>query len=170
MRDANGRFVSKPPANGSLADGETKQPPAPAPVAPPVAPPVARPAAVPSQEAVADPSAATELALIEQAWTKGSAPGANGGYPQKHRHLVSVEHARPVEGVPGAPARRVRHITGKRIDLTISEVRTQYGDPRHLAEARKALADQRKLYGLDGPWREAEPQIEGEVEARLQIE
>jgi DNA-binding CsgD family transcriptional regulator len=36
---------------------------------------------------------------------------------------------------------------------TVAEIVTepQHGDPRYLAEARKALADRRKLWGLDAP-------------------
>ncbi len=38
-------------------------------------------------------------------------------------------------------------------DATVAElvVENQHGDPRYLEEARKALADQRKLWGLDAP-------------------
>jgi hypothetical protein len=66
------------------------------------------------------------------------------------------------------PARRVRKETGHpsssraddsrsgersraRTDLTRTEVQSRVGDPRFLTEARQALADIRKLYGLDAP-------------------
>ncbi len=41
--------------------------------------------------------------------------------------------------------------TGARTDLTRTEVESRVGDPRFLTEARQALADMRKLYGLDAP-------------------
>jgi DNA-binding CsgD family transcriptional regulator len=63
------------------------------------------------------------------------------------------------------PARRVRKETGRpgssrngdprtgengpRTDLTRTDVQSRVGDPRFLAEVREALADLRKLYGLD---------------------
>jgi len=56
------------------------------------------------------------------------------------------------------PAQRVRRTTGKRggipladgsdAELSESQVQTQAGDPRFLAQARGALADIRKIYGL----------------------
>ena len=66
------------------------------------------------------------------------------------------------------PARRVRKETGRSgnsrsgdsrngdrngayTDLTRTEVQSRVGDPRFLTEAREALADLRKLYGLDAP-------------------
>jgi DNA-binding CsgD family transcriptional regulator len=61
------------------------------------------------------------------------------------------------------PARRVRKETGRsgtshsdsgngaRTDLNRTDVQSRVGDPRFLAEAREALADLRKLYGLDAP-------------------
>jgi DNA-binding CsgD family transcriptional regulator len=69
------------------------------------------------------------------------------------------------------PARRIRKETGRpggsrsgdsrgggrggrsdgRTDLTRTEVQSRVGDPRYLTEAREALADLRKLYGLDAP-------------------
>jgi hypothetical protein len=67
------------------------------------------------------------------------------------------------------PSRRVRKESGSRgpgglrngesgggrgssrTDLTRTEVESRVGDPRFLAEAREALADLRKLYGLDAP-------------------
>ena len=41
--------------------------------------------------------------------------------------------------------------SGARTDLTRTEVESRVGDPRFLAQAREALADIRKLYGLDAP-------------------
>jgi hypothetical protein len=40
---------------------------------------------------------------------------------------------------------------GARTDLTRTDVQSRVGDPRFLAQAREALADIRKLYGLDAP-------------------
>jgi len=67
------------------------------------------------------------------------------------------------------PARRVRKESGRagdsrsgerrgnsrgggdRTELTRTDVQSRVGDPRYLTEAREALADLRKLYGLDAP-------------------
>lgn len=62
------------------------------------------------------------------------------------------------------PARRVRKQTGRSggprsgdshgaalTNLTRTDVQSRVGDPRFLTEAREALADIRKLYGLDAP-------------------
>jgi DNA-binding CsgD family transcriptional regulator len=59
------------------------------------------------------------------------------------------------------PMRRVRKESGRpgpgnsrrgaRTDLTRTDVQSRVGDPRYLTEAREALADLRKLYGLDAP-------------------
>ena len=40
---------------------------------------------------------------------------------------------------------------GDRTELTRTDVQSRVGDPRYLTEAREALADLRKLYGLDAP-------------------
>ncbi len=54
-----------------------------------------------------------------------------------------------------ATRRRQRRVEGSGSDdaQTVAEVtvESQYGDPRYLAEARAALADLRKLWGLDAP-------------------
>jgi hypothetical protein len=54
-----------------------------------------------------------------------------------------------------ATRRRQRRVEGGDTDepQTIAEVtvESQHGDPRYLAEARAALADLRKLWGLDAP-------------------
>ncbi|MGO9798728.1 MAG: hypothetical protein ACLPQ0_04630 [Candidatus Binatus sp.] len=64
------------------------------------------------------------------------------------------------------PVRRVKRESGRRgparggsrgergdgrTDLTRTQVESRVGDPRYLTEAREALADIRKLYGLDAP-------------------
>jgi hypothetical protein len=50
---------------------------------------------------------------------------------------------RKSEGGPGGVGATVAEIV----------VENQHGDPRYLEEARKALADHRKLWGLDAPQR-----------------
>jgi predicted transcriptional regulator len=80
---------------------------------------------------------------------------------QKARHTVRLEHIfaeamrawdqskadttrrrqRKSDGGPGGAGATVAEIV----------VENQHGDPRYLDEARKALADHRKLWGLDAP-------------------
>jgi DNA-binding CsgD family transcriptional regulator len=52
---------------------------------------------------------------------------------------------------PGGPRRGGGRSSGVLTDLTRTDVQSRVGDPRFLAEAREALADLRKLYGLDAP-------------------
>jgi transcriptional regulator with XRE-family HTH domain len=49
--------------------------------------------------------------------------------------------------------RQRQTLGGDGAEATVAElvVENQHGDPRYLDEARKALADQRKLWGLDAP-------------------
>jgi DNA-binding CsgD family transcriptional regulator len=49
----------------------------------------------------------------------------------------------------GVRSRGLHAVSGGRTDLTRTEVQSRVGDPRFLTEAREALADLRKLYGLN---------------------
>ena len=49
----------------------------------------------------------------------------------------------------GAAKVPARHDLGSPVAELVVE--NQHGDPRYLEEARKALADHRKLWGLDAP-------------------
>jgi DNA-binding CsgD family transcriptional regulator len=67
-----------------------------------------------------------------------------------------ARRVRKESGQPGslrsAESRRGRRNgSGGRMDLTRTDVQSRVGDPRFLTEAREALADLRKLYGLDAP-------------------
>jgi hypothetical protein len=68
---------------------------------------------------------------------------------QGYRLNAVVEKALAAFSRSTQPAKRVKHIVGNGTDLTVTELRTRHGDARHLAQARKGLADLRKLYGLD---------------------
>ena len=80
---------------------------------------------------------------------------------QKARHTVRLEHlfAEAIRAWEQSKAdttrRRQRKAEGgqRGAGATIVEivVENRHGDPRYLEEARKALADQRKLWGLDAP-------------------
>ncbi|HJU27910.1 MAG TPA: hypothetical protein VJ718_02005 [Candidatus Binataceae bacterium] len=72
------------------------------------------------------------------------------------------------------PARRVRKKAGRAagageagldqaIELTETQIETQVGDVRFLAEAGAALADIRKLYGLDASKGAGAPELEVEA-------
>src|SRR5439155_17606212 len=79
----------------------------------------------------------------------------------KARHTLRLEHlfAEAMRAWEQSKAdttrRRQRQTQGGHASTgaTIAElvVENQHGDPRYLEEARKALADQRKLWGLDAP-------------------
>jgi predicted transcriptional regulator len=79
---------------------------------------------------------------------------------QKARHALRLEHlfAEAMrswnESKADSTRRRQRKTqSGQGTDATVAEivVENQHGDPRYLDEARKALADHRKLWGLDAP-------------------
>ena len=80
---------------------------------------------------------------------------------QKARHTVRLEHlfAEAIRAWDQSKAdttrRRQRKTQGGAggAGATVAEivVENQHGDPRYLNEARKALADHRKLWGLDAP-------------------
>lgn len=79
---------------------------------------------------------------------------------QKARHALRLEHlfAEAMrswnESKADSTRRRQRKTqSGQGADATVAElvVENQHGDPRYLDEARKALADHRKLWGLDAP-------------------
>ena len=78
---------------------------------------------------------------------------------QKARHTLRLEHLYTeairawTESQADATRRRQRKSQGARGDAMVAEVVTenQHGDPRFLDEARKVLADHRKLWGLDAP-------------------
>ena len=80
---------------------------------------------------------------------------------QKARHALRLEHLfaeaiRAWEHSKADTTRRRQRKTesGHRgTGATVAEliVENQHGDPRYLDEARKALADHRKLWGLDAP-------------------
>jgi predicted transcriptional regulator len=82
---------------------------------------------------------------------------------QKARHTVRLEHlfAEAIRAWEQSKAdttrRRQRKSDGGSggTGRTVAEivVENQHGDPRYLEEARKALADHRKLWGLDAPQR-----------------
>lgn len=79
---------------------------------------------------------------------------------QKARQTLRLEHlfAEAMrawnESKADTTRRRQRQTHGgDGVGATVAElvVENQHGDPRYLEEARKALADQRKLWGLDAP-------------------
>lgn len=78
---------------------------------------------------------------------------------QKARHSLRLEHLYSEsmqawkESHTDATRRRQRKSQGGRGEATIAEIVTEnkHGDPRYLDEARKALADLRKVWGLDAP-------------------
>src|SRR5215470_3099423 len=80
---------------------------------------------------------------------------------QKARQTLRLEHlfAEAMRAWETSKAdstrRRQRKTEGgsARAGATVAEivVENQHGDPRYLDEARKAMADQRKLWGLDAP-------------------
>jgi predicted transcriptional regulator len=79
---------------------------------------------------------------------------------QKVRHSLRLEHLFAesmrawIESKHDATRRRQRKSQGGTGgDALVAEVTTenQSGDPRYLAEARKAMADLRKVWGLDAP-------------------
>jgi DNA-binding CsgD family transcriptional regulator len=79
---------------------------------------------------------------------------------QKARQMLRLEHlfAEAMrawhESKADTTRRRQRQTQGgDGAGATVAElvVENQHGDPRYLDEARKALADQRKLWGLDAP-------------------
>jgi hypothetical protein len=79
---------------------------------------------------------------------------------QKARQTLRLEHLfaeamRAWTASQGDTTRRRQRQTqgGGGAGATVAElvVENQHGDPRYLDEARKALADQRKLWGLDAP-------------------
>src|SRR5712692_8467413 len=79
---------------------------------------------------------------------------------QKARQALRLEHLFAeamrawTESKADTTRRRQRQTQGGAgAGATIAElvVENQHGDPRYLDEARKALADQRKLWGLDAP-------------------
>jgi hypothetical protein len=78
---------------------------------------------------------------------------------QRARHTLRLEHlfAEAMgawnESKADTTRRRQRQTQGGGGGATVAElvVENQHGDPRYLDEARKALADQRKLWGLDAP-------------------
>jgi hypothetical protein len=82
---------------------------------------------------------------------------------QKARHTLRLEHLfaeamRAWEHSKGDTTRKRQRKTqagSGGADATVAEVviQSQRGDPRFLDEARKALADHRKLWGLDAPQR-----------------
>jgi predicted transcriptional regulator len=78
---------------------------------------------------------------------------------QKVRHTLRLEHLYSeakhawTESQADATRRRQRKSQGGRGEATVAEIVTenQHGDPRYLDEARKALGDLRKVWGLDAP-------------------
>jgi predicted transcriptional regulator len=78
---------------------------------------------------------------------------------QKARHTLRLEHLYSeamrawTDSQADATRRRQRKSRGGRGEATVAEIVTenQHGDPRYLDEARKMLADLRKLWGLDAP-------------------
>jgi predicted transcriptional regulator len=80
---------------------------------------------------------------------------------QKARHTLRLEHIfaealRAWEQSKGDTTRRRQRKSDSGpggTGSTVAEVvvENQHGDPRYLEEARKALADHRKLWGLDAP-------------------
>jgi predicted transcriptional regulator len=79
---------------------------------------------------------------------------------QKARHALRLEHlfaeAMRAWTESQADSTRRRHRKthgGQGAEATVAEIisQNQHGDPRYLEEARKALADHRKLWGLDAP-------------------
>jgi transcriptional regulator with XRE-family HTH domain len=79
---------------------------------------------------------------------------------QKARQSLRLEHLFAesmrawTDSQSDATRRRQRKSQGgKGGDATVAEVtvENQHGDPRYLEEARKALADHRKIWGLDAP-------------------
>ncbi len=69
---------------------------------------------------------------------------------QPARRVKKESGRRGPGGLPGHDSRSGKRSDG-RTDLTRTEVESRVGDPRFLTEAREALADLRKLYGLDAP-------------------
>ena len=84
---------------------------------------------------------------------------AETGQRQRARQTMRLEHlfAEAMraweQSKTDSTLRRQRKTTSARGDGTVAElvVENQHGDPRYLEEARKALADHRKLWGLDAP-------------------
>ena len=78
---------------------------------------------------------------------------------QKARHTLRLEHlfAEAMrawnESKADSTRRRQRKTESGHGGASVAEivVENQHGDPRYLDEARKALADHRKLWGLDAP-------------------
>jgi len=80
---------------------------------------------------------------------------------QKVRHTLRLEHlfAESIRAWEHSKAdttkrrQRKTHTRDGGAGATVAEVvvENQHGDPRYLDEARKALADHRKLWGLDAP-------------------
>lgn len=79
---------------------------------------------------------------------------------QRARHALRLDHLyaeamRAWDASKADSTRRRQRKTqgGAGADATVAElvVENQHGDPRYLDEARKALADHRKLWGLDAP-------------------
>ena len=78
---------------------------------------------------------------------------------QKVRHTVRLEHlfTESIRAWDNSKAdttrRRQRKTDGTGTGQTVAElvVENRHGDPRYLNEARKAMADLRKLWGLDAP-------------------
>lgn len=80
---------------------------------------------------------------------------------QKARHTLRLEHlfAEAIQAWERSKTDSTRRRQRKTqsgqggADATLAEIVTenQHGDPRYLDEARKALADHRKLWGLDAP-------------------
>jgi len=67
------------------------------------------------------------------------------------RSKQPARRVRKETGRPGPGNSRSDSVDGATTDLTRTEVHSRVGDPRFLTEAREALADLRKLYGLDVP-------------------
>lgn len=103
---------------------------------------------------------------------------------QKARHTLRLEHlyaeaVRAWEQSKGDTTRRRQRKSdgGSRgTGATVAEivVENQHGDPRYLEEARRALADHRKLWGLDAPQtldvRATRPPFDGMTEEALREE
>jgi hypothetical protein len=79
---------------------------------------------------------------------------------QRARHALRLEHLYAEamrawnESKADSTRRRQRKTQGGQSpQASVAEIvsENQHGDPRYLDEARKALADQRKLWGLDAP-------------------
>lgn len=80
---------------------------------------------------------------------------------QKVRHTLRLEHlyAEAMRAWSDSKTdttrkrQRKTHSGGEGAGSTVAEIvsENQHGDPRYLEEARKALADHRKLWGLDAP-------------------